>query len=428
MNNWRKSYQVKTNPDVLEFVTAPNALQVEDGTSSRLTSKPSFNYQDNILIDTMHDGDVIPNVFWESLQENAQRGNISMNEFDEHYTAERDWGADLVARAFTEQLNEKGIRCDGHYRIPIARVLMDFGRFPGITPPDADHLHRYAINYPFSGMLNYTQKKYLLEHYYDRISDEFEQIIKGKTIKIAIHTYDKYGKEGALRPLMSIITRPIGYQTNSEIPVDFFDPMYPPILCEYSADRKLTYRISLMMEKGGIPIAHNYPYHLPDGGLEVRSQVWFFFQFLKKEFEKAHPETKEHPSFIKVWDMILDTNLRSTESENLRSYLHMYRKAPVGHELEYKNAREAYENVKSFLDKDRQAVVRQYRTMPFRTSSLGIEVRKDFVWDFEDEACRHPIGPKAENAEKVAALLANALMIYLTKDAVQEDDPILRQH
>lgn len=410
--DWRKSYEVVQEPlgPLVQFVPAEEELP--SGMAGLLAARV------RILIYTIHDGSAIPAPFWDVVGEGSERER-RLDTFEDLYVLERDWGADLVAKKLVAALNREGYRCEGFYRVNIARVLMDFGRFPGNTPPEADHLHRFAINYPFSRWLDYDGKKRLLEEYYDKISEEFEKVVFGKHLTIALHTYDRFNRRGGTeRPLMSIITRPIGYQTKSEMPLDFFDSMYPPVLAEYTADRKLTYRLSLMLEKAGIAVAHNYPYNFPDGSMEVRSQVWNFFQYLRQNFEESYPATRDDAVYQSVWELLLDTNLRSTQSENLRSYLHMFRKAPAGKERIFQDALDAYREIKTFLLGDQGALIKRYRNAPSRMSSLGIEVRKDFVWDFTDKMCREPQGPKVENAELIARHLARALMVYLSEDRV----------
>lgn len=409
MTNWRKSYRILPEP-------IKHCELVLHEQMAALSAEEAFS-RSSLLIDTIHDGDMIPDSFWESLSGDPERRAKQIDRVEKNYVLERDWGANMVAAAIVDGLRGYDYFCPGYFRINIARVLMDYGRFPGNTPPEAAHLDRFAINYPFSEILNYRDKKRLLETYYDNISERLESLVLNKQIKIAIHTYDKYNRTGTLRPLMSILTRPLGYQTKSAMPQDFFDPLYPAVLCEYTADRRLTYRLSLMLEKQGYGIAHNYPYNLPDGSIEVRSQVWFFFQFLRKHFEEAHPDTAHMSSYQQVWAMLLDTNLRSTESENLRSYLHMFRKAPKGEEKEYSDAQDAYTHIRSFLQEDNPHLVQEYRFSPNRPSSIGIEVRKDHVWEFADEACRIPLRPKEENARQVGQVIADALMTYFTQDA-----------
>ena len=266
--DWRKSYKIRKGPiDALNLVYSKVPI---------LESKKASFPNDRLLVGTIHEGEYIPEECWNALQEAAKSKPKLNGIFEHHYAAERDWGADLVSSFLIDNLNQKGYPCPYYYRVNIARVLMDFGRFPGITPAKASHLSRFAINYPFSHLLDYDLKKSVLENYYDEISRKLEQVIHDKTLSIAIHTYDKYNEAGTERPLMSVITRPLSYQTTSQMPLEFFDPLYPAILGEYTADRKLTYRISLTLEQAGIPVAHNYPYNFPDGSVEMRAQVWFF--------------------------------------------------------------------------------------------------------------------------------------------------------
>lgn len=433
--DWRKSYQIMSKDvETVQFITSPEAptdaqlptkiqiaqlfgFQLPQGLPSAAPS--SFGTPSGypkLMIDTIHDGSVIPAPFWEAFLEAQSGKKVSWDEFEEVYVSERDWGADLFSSALVQALNRRGHPCPGHVRVNIARVLMDFGRFPGNTPHGAEHLERFAINYPFSKLLHYDQKKQLLENYYDKISEQYEELIGNQLLKIAIHTYDRFGTNQAERPLMSIITRPLSYQVRSTMPQNFFDPLYPPLLAEYTADRRLTYRISLHMEKAGIPIAHNYPYYLPDGSIEVRSQVWFFFHFLREHFQAAHPETRGVRAYDLVWKMLLDTNLRSAESENLRSYLHMFRRAPENQVEEFREAGEAYREIAAFLHRDEGHLIKEYRNTTQRPSSLGIEIRKDYLWEFADKQCRYPIAPREENARYLAEIFASALMTYFTED------------
>lgn len=433
--DWRKSYQiVSKDVETVQFVPSPLApvntplpkniqhaqlsgFKLPQGLPQAPVSLfEGADRYPKLMIDTIHDGAAIPAPFWEAFLEAQSNKKVSWDEFEEVYVSERDWGADLFSSSLVQALNRRGHPCPGHVRVNIARVLMDFGRFPGNTPHGAEHLERFAINYPFSKLLYYDQKKQLLENYYDKISDQYEELIGNQLLKIAIHTYDRFGANQAERPLMSIITRPLSYQVRSTMPQNFFDPLYPPILSEYTADRRLTYRISLHMEKAGIPIAHNYPYYLPDGSIEVRSQVWFFFHFLQERFQIRYPETRGVSAYELVWKMLLDTNLRSAESENLRSYLHMFRRAPANQVEEYREAGEAYREIAAFLHHDEGSLIKEYRNTTQRPSSLGIEVRKDYLWEFADKQCRYPIAPREDNAAKLAEIFADALMTYFTED------------
>lgn len=363
------------------------------------------HFRDRIMVDVIHDGAVIPAEFLVDGDGRALRSEI----FRGHYESDRDWGAGLVAGRLAGALG-----LQSWYKVNIARVLMDFGRLPGTTHGDADYLSRFAINYPFSQVLSYEQRRAVLEQYYDRVSAEVEKHIRRRIIKLAIHTYDRLNASGTVRPTVSLVTRSLAYQTSSRLPAGLYDPLYPDLLAEFTADRILTDRISLDLEKGGIPVAHNYPYLLPEGSVEVRSQVWFFFGYLRQRFEEEHPETREDAPFRIVWDLLLDTNLRSSQGEMLRSYLHLYRHAPPGEEQLFRQARLAYDRVRAFLARDNFALVEDYRFWEDRPSSIGVEIRKDVVWEFDRN--NRPVAPKPEAAAHVAEAIARAVLVYLNYD------------
>lgn len=358
-----------------------------------------------LLVHVIHDGDVIP----AELLVDRTGAPIPEEAFREHYERERDWGASLVAGALCRHLGTAGF-----WRVEIARVVMDFGRFPGITTKDDDHLTRHAINYPFSKLLGYEQKRRILEHYYDALSQRYNDLLPPTTVKLAIHTYDVYNPSGTRRPPASIITRCVGYQVRSEMPFGVFDPLYPDILGEFTSDRILRDRLSLTLESAGVHTEHNYPYLLPDGSVEVRSQVWSFFRIARQAFETAHPETRNDAAFQMVWRMLLDTNLRSSQSEMLRSYLHAFRRVPEEYEAGFAAARIAYERIGDFIRRDDNAFVEHFRHMPGRPSALGIELRKDLVFELDRDG--HPIAPKHEEASRLAEILARGLHTYFTED------------
>jgi len=369
------------------------------------------HYRDQILIDVIHDGHIIPDAF---LRDQLGRP-IDPDQLEKAYVLERDWGARLVAKHLAKRL-----ALPGFYNINIARCLVDFGRFPGVTGRDASHLRRFAINHPFSDFLGFEQKMGLLEDVYDRISDCFDQAVPGRLIKIAVHTYDSHNASGTVRPQVSLVSRALGYQVNSEMPTGFFDPLYPDILAEFTADRMLRDRISLHLHKSGIPVAHNYPYLLPEGSPEVRAQVWSFFNHLKQHFQEANPRTREQSEFQLVWQMLMDTNLRNSESETLRSFLHMFRRAPRGRARLFGRAEKAYRRIESFLHEQNDALVSLYQFDEARPSALGIEVRKDLVMHFDDDG--RPVAEREGQAERIAGIIGDAILVYLNEDRDNHDD------
>lgn len=370
---------------------------------------------ERVMIDVIHDGAWIPDELL--LDQDGER--IPDEAFIHNYWIERDWGAAAIADGVCRQLGVPGF-----HNVELARVVMDFGRFPGLTHEDAGHLDRFALNYPFSELLSFVQKRRVLEQYYDVISEHFEAAVRSSVTKIAIHTYDKYNDSGTLRPEISVLTRATSYQAESEMPFGVFDPLYPDVLSEYTADRILRDRISLTFEKSGYPVAHNYPYTLPDGSIEVRAQVWNFFRYLRRRFEEHDPLSRAKHGFSLVWNMLLDTNLRRSDSEALRSYLFMFRRVAPEREADFAAAQLAYEQVASFLAANEDDLVTDYRKSTERLSTLGVEVRKDLVFDFD----RHgvPIGPRAGAADEIATILARAIQMYYERDRPVADPDRIR--
>lgn len=379
-----------------------DVVEVDRDPASRWRLAPAV--ASNLLVDVVHDGHWLPS----SVLVAANGREITQQEVLPDYVRERDWGARAVATRVSEALG-----LESFVSINVARVLLDFARFPGSTPRDAAHLHRFAINYPFSTLLSYRQKKHVLETYYDEISKTFEQQLQTRRFKVSIHTYDQFNASGTMRPAMSVMTRTITYQARSELPAGLFDPMYPDVHAEFTADRVLQDRISLTLGKAGIPVAHDYPYMLPEGSLEVRHMVWSFFRTLREAFEQVHPETVGKSAYTMVWGMLLDTNLRSSGSDSLRSFLHMYRQAPRGREVQFEEAAKAYDRVRAFCYQDPEAVER-YRFSPTRASSLAIEVRKDIVCELGEDGV--PVALRWDNIELVAQTLAEAIHTYFTED------------
>jgi len=372
-------------------------------------------YRDKILIDVIHDGSVLPPEFASDLYGNPI---LASDTLPQSFVHERDWGAELLARQLASAL---GI--SEYLRITTARALLDFGRFPGITPSGAGHLQRYAINYPFSERLSHTQKRNLLTNYYDRISDGMESALQGKLLKIAVHTYDKRNPTQFERPAVSILTRPFGYQDLLKHPFPHFDPCFPAKVVEYTADRLLKARIAQTLEEAAIHTADNFPYSLPEGSVEVRAQVWYFFRHVRDIYLASTPprslsvDLDTCPREL-VWDMLLDTNLRSADSEALRSYLHMFRNAPAGKVALFKAAQDEYERIRSFIKREHTYLADSYREGGQRPSTLIIEVRKDLVWQFDGGI---PIGPRPDNAAYLARKIALGVSQYLAEDRLIKD-------
>jgi hypothetical protein len=375
-------------------------IKTRDRQNGRLPAR----LQHRISIDTVHDGDVIPGQLLESPE--GQRLEES-GELWRHYVLERDWGANLVAYHLARLLG-----LEGYHRVNVARVVMDYNRFPGSSPPRADHFSRLAISEPFASVLSYEQKREVLEKYYDRVSAGMEKAIDGKLIKLAIHTYDVRNASLTERPEVSLVTRSQSYQRDSHLPFGQFDPLFPDVLMESTSDPILRDRTALTLEKLGIRLEHNFPYCLPDGSIEVRCQPWLFFQYVRQLYHERFPDKEGRPSYDRVWSMLLNTNHRRADSEVLFGYLHRFRRPSHGAGAEVAASRRAYEAIRDFINSDPEFVQR-YRRSPKRLSALGIEVRKDLVWGFDGDT---PTGPNEGNARYIAEKIAEAIVTYFETD------------
>ena len=369
-------------------------------------------YDGQISIDVIHDGDSIP----EDYLTDADGRPISREVIDRAYWRERDWGAGLVAERLATRLG-----LPGFHTVQTARALLDFGRFPGVSRTGTPHLRRAAINEPFNTVLGFGQQRRLLEEHYDAISATMDKVIRGRLLKIAVHTYDRYNPSGTERPQVSIVSRALGYQLDGELPYGVFDPLYPDILAEFTVDRILPARIALTLERGGVPVAHNYPYLLPEGSPEVRHQVWSFFDWLEARYGAEYPDTEGDYAHQMVWRMLKDTNLRSGEAGMLRAYIHRFRRPPEALTADYSAAEDAYRAIHRFLERNGGEVKDEYRHSPDRPMSFGIEVRKDMLWRFDDEG--RPLGPDPERGLYIADRLADAIIAYLNEDRAHAAPP-----
>ena len=150
--------------------------------------------------------------------------------------------------------------------------------------------------------------------------------------------------------------------------------------------------------------------------MEVRAQVWFFFDFLKRHFEDANPQAKGEPAYERVWTMLLNTNLRLHAAESLRGYLHRLRKVHRDEVASFQNSQIAYEHIRAYLHKHK--VDTAYRRSKNRPSSLAIEVRKDLVCDFDPNTGRPlPITKTIDDrATLIGKVIASAIATYLDLD------------
>ena len=393
--------------DIREF-DDPIELVIEDDLDPFMTvpaDVETVSYLDRfVCVDTVHDGWFIPRRFTEGFS----RGELAA--LTTTYTHERDWGAHLVAEYLAKKLELSG--CS---RVTLARALLDFNRFPGASRQGDDHLGRLAINPPFTDKLSYELKHTLMSEYYDTISHRMDDAVSNKLVKIAVHTYDQLNESGTERPALSLITRPESYQLSASLPWGTFDPLFPSILGEFMASRVLTYRIALSLEKRNVPVSLNFPYLLPDGSVELRSQVWYYFQHLRRHFEAGpgYADVDTESAFELVWAMLMDTNARSSASLAFREYVHAFRRAPRGLEPYFDRGRGAYDILRAYLRDHWKELVDDYRYSKFRPSSLAIEIRKDYLWELEHG---RPTALYVDRARRAVEGIAEGIREYLHTD------------
>lgn len=393
-------------------------------------------FNDRVFITAIHTGNQVPHAF---RPKDAQIGDLQRS-----YELEKDWGADILSARLASAL---GLSC--YHHVNIARALMDFGRFPGTTVKGADHMNRYAISGFSSNHLSWSDRRRVLSECYDVISDHMETYVRKSSLMINMHTYDRCNHQEPFteRPHISLLHTPIGYHREKRMPFHVFDPLYPDSLGESTADpllvarialkfasiRKNEYEEALREEWDGerFRVGFNHPYELPDGSVEMRSQVWSFFNYLNEKFNAEHSNTVEDPAYYAVWKMLLDTNLRETETAALRSYIHLLRKGGASTflvtlpddshvKVAFADALEAYKHINDFIKSAK--IVESYKSDPMRLNSLAIEVRKDLIWRYSDakKMCL-PINEAASAENKVIAFivgkLREAIVEYIDEDA-----------
>ena len=373
------------------------------------------------LVFTIHDGNQVPRDLFGKRTEEVMAGPA----VEKAYVRERDWGANLVARHLAREIGSAS-----YVRINLARAIMDFGRFPGCSSVGAEYLRRHAVFPPIEQLLSEEQRHQLLARYYDRASQDFVQHFSNKLITVAVHSYDPTNSSGTRRPEVGLVTRSLEYQLNSTMPPYIFDPLFPPELCEATCQRLVTYQALADLERGGCYTALNYPYIMPEGSVEIRAQVWFFFRYLRREFSRAFPETLSDPAYQRVWQMLLDVVRRSVEAERLRGTLHRYREAPGGSESLFARARKAYGEITRFLTLHRADLLDRYRFTGERLSCLGIEIRKDLICEVDPERGFWGLRDDADEvARKIASRIAPAVRSYLAEHSraaeLSEQAPIL---
>ncbi|MEM9188986.1 MAG: N-formylglutamate amidohydrolase [Myxococcota bacterium] len=365
--------------------------------------------RNSVAVSTVHDGQAIPAEF---RFRSDGTPVVPPRELARQFVQMRDWGANVVAAELASALGLP------HYaRCRLARVLLDFNRFPGSTPAaNQEPLEALAIGPIYADALLHQQKTAILDRYFDSISAGLEQQVADKLICITIHTYDPRHPSRTQRADVSLISLPLSYQRESRLTYGVFDPIFPDRLVESTCSRVLRDRISLNLERSNYRVIHNHPYPLPDGSIELRSQIWFFFRYVRLRFVAERPETADDPAYERVWTMLLDTNLRLAEADALRGYLHRFRRVPGTSRAALEASVDAYHAICDYVRESR--VVDAYRYSPDRPSSLGVEVRKDLVCTFDSETGwpKRPTEAQRETVRDIARAMAGAIATYFDTD------------
>ncbi len=361
---------------------------------------------ENVLVYSIHDGAGVPG----ELLGDDEGSLFERPEVRRAYRRERDWGANLVAARLARELG-----LGGFVRINLARLVLDFGRFPGCSPTGAPHLERKSVFQPMAGLLSAATRETLLRCYYDRISRALTPRFAGKKLLIAVHTYDALQYSRAYRPEISLITgseSPTQAAAAAAEPI--YDPLFPAELGETVCDPMLVCRTTFEIENGGRMVAMNYPYAMSEGCLEYRAQVRFFFDYLRRRFNAAFPETDSRIAYRRLWEMLFDVSRRAGWSRALHGYLHRRAPSPPGLGPLFAEIHCAYRRVSRFVAENRSELVTGFRFAGERPSCLGIEVRKDLLSDLDREGEVADLRPDAEaTAAGIAGELASPIASYL---------------
>ncbi len=380
---------------------------------------------ERILVYTIHDGRGVPSfvpiegspadslgTHEPALTPSAHFRRDGRRKLRDLYRTERDWGANLVAGYLARHLG-----LGGYLRVEVARALLDFGRLPGSSPAGAAHLERRAIFSPISELLSPEVTQRLLRDGYDRLEATMTRRLAGKALSIAIHTYDPCDAAGNLRPALSLITGFAGRQPPTPDGDSAYDPLFPMDLREASCDTALCQRAMENLERNGHEVSLNDPYDLHEGSAELRAQGRFFFRYLRRRFTRAFPETADSTSYRRVWAMLGDVAQRAPESRVLHGFLHRSRPAPPGHEWACADGRRAYREIARFVGERRESLIRGYRFVHDRPSTLAIEVRKDLICDLDHDGAVAGLRVNAHHtARDLARRLAAAVAAYVRRD------------
>lgn len=451
--SWCHRFEEESIPIVAPIVAGPKGRPPLSDPSSPFEyvpvprpdgSVPSWSPDRRVLLYTVHDGNVIP----ESLGLEFGGENEDLLE---SFREDRDWGADLLAYSIAYALH-----LPGFFRVRVARNIVDFGRLPVVTQQrnTLSHLGRGAIHSPVSDRMNRDQFRQVLG-IYDAISDSLERaiafamsgnescmdhefeldpaqlfgrsVIDSGLMLVGVHTYDESDRTSVQRPAASLIYRSESLATRGFLTPDLFDPLYPSELAEFTADRALVRRLGLVLERNYIPTAENYPYLLPDGGVELRFQAWAFFRYLQGRYVRDC-KIKPDQQLEEMWEAIRNANSRSLRTIRTMAMLHRFARVEDPVELRAsERLSNAYGKIVHWLKSD-PSILKEYRFAPGRPSSLAVEVRKDRIarmqpdprgGDIEFRLGRNSKGGRADRGaeiQRIGGTIAHGIREYLVKD------------
>ncbi len=383
--------------------TAPKAVKTKPSCGphpvGRVVELP--NYQANrfadLAIDVIHDGHYFP--VEQPLQ--TLPGQILTD-----YHRERDWGAGLLARTLGQALG-----LPNYLHIDTARVFLDLGRYAGVQSHSHQALLRPAIYGPVARWFSPEQSEQLLEGYYRGFEQLIDNFLQGSRLKLAIHSYDRIGADGRLRPELSLITHYRVQEKQRAEP----NPLLPEQLLNSTVDPQLCHSLVDSLTKGGYRVSLNDPYTLPAGAVELRYLARQFFRFLNRyqlKISSGEPKSLQKQLFESYLDSgLLSLTSRALFSEEIVHVPGADIRALQGFHQQLMEQKRLQE----------EEWISQFRNSPEFVQCLVIEVRKDLVWDFSVGEFGQP---RLEAAEELARLIADGLCSYREQALVTDHLPI----
>lgn len=409
----------------------------------------TIDFNPFVMVDTIHNGRVIP----EGIMNEIVNNDAFRHEMQEGYVEERDWGACLIAESIARHL-----RLESFYEVQTARCVLDFGRFPGISRPWSAHLDRLSVSgsvAPFvrkhcpAEVLGYytgiaDQMEVAIEERFRRSAEyrsrveqepitETQRLRESRFVRIAVHTFDEYGRDKLRRPKVGLIHRSRSIADSGHLPDGVFSRHFPDELARFSADRLLKNCLSCAFEKNYIPEISDWPYMLPEGCVELRVLAWLWLRYLRAVFEEQVPNRvralknaidEEH--YEDYWKAVLNLNSVHPSSRLITPFLEGQMRDDQELPVNLRAARQVDQAVTTFLeeaDADPAGVpwlVRKYQYDAYRPNCIVIEVRKNEIFPkgWEEEIAQQGQQPhealeiNTDFVEKVGRSVKEGLVMY----------------